>query len=294
MSSRPFAWDDVGALHDLVRSRWAVDDPREQMRIGDFYWTLRNTPAGDMLRHMHVWPRDDGSFAACAWLDPPTADFIVAPGAVDAMFDEALDWTEREHATAGGGALSIVVLENDWSRAERLSRRGYARGDDGNVRFWQEIDAPPPPAKLPDGFAVRGVSSDDDISRRAFVEATSYEWSTITPDAWRSMTRRLPGYRPDLDVIATGSDGSGASACTCWYDSATRVGELEAVGTSRAYRRRGLARAAVVEGLRRLHGAGAIRAIVQTTISNVSAIALYQSCGFEVVEREHWYTKRLA
>jgi ribosomal protein S18 acetylase RimI-like enzyme len=291
MNSRPFTWDDVGALHDLVRSRWAVDDSREQMRIGDFYWTLRNVPEGDMLRHMRVWPGDDGPLAWCAWLDPPTADFIIAPGAGDAMFGAALDWIEREHAVAGSSALSIVVLENDRARAERLARRGYAPGDDGNVRFWQEIEAPPPPANLPDGFIVRGVSSNDDIARRAVVESTIYHDFMISADAWRSMTSRLPGYRPDLDVIAVADDGAGASACTCWYDAATKCGEFEAVGTSTAYRRMGLAKAVIIEELRRLHQLGATRAVVQTMISNAPAIALYQSCGFEVVGRDYGWAK---
>jgi ribosomal protein S18 acetylase RimI-like enzyme len=63
------------------------------------------------------------------------------------------------------------------------------------------------------------------------------------------------------------------------------------VGTSNAYRRMGLAKAVIIEELRRLHQLGATRAVVQTMISNAPAIALYQSCGFEVVARDYGWAK---
>lgn len=106
------------------------------------------------------------------------------------------------------------------------------------------------------------------------------------------MTRRLPGYRPELDLVVVAPDGTGASACTCWYDATTRCGEFEAVGTSKAYQRMGAGKAVIMEGLRRLHRLGATQAVVQTTMNNAPAIALYQSCGFEVVARDHSWVKR--
>lgn len=144
MRSRPFTWDDVPLLHELVARRWTVDGPRGQMRIGDFYWTLRATPDRDPLRHMQVWSLDEGSLLAVAWLDPPeVGDVIVSPDA-EAMFDEALDWLEEEHRIAGGGGvLSIVSLASDQSRAGALRGRGYAPGEGGNVRFWRTLEPRP-------------------------------------------------------------------------------------------------------------------------------------------------------
>ena len=124
LRSRPLTWEDIPALHELVRRRWAVDGAHVQRRIGDFWWALRNTPANDTLRHMQVWPREDGSLMAVAWLDPPEmGDVIVAPES-ESIFDQALDWLEEEHCVAGSGGLSIVVLAGDEPRAEGLRYRG--------------------------------------------------------------------------------------------------------------------------------------------------------------------------
>jgi ribosomal protein S18 acetylase RimI-like enzyme len=47
----------------------------------------------------------------------------------------------------------------------------------------------------------------------------------------------------------------------------------------------------ITEGLRRLHHLGATQAVVQTTIGNGPAIALYRSSGFESVAEDHVWTK---
>jgi ribosomal protein S18 acetylase RimI-like enzyme len=109
---------------------------------------------------------------------------------------------------------------------------------------------------------------------------------------WYSLTR-LPGYDLSLDIIAVAPDGSGASACTCWYDRETRSGEFEPVGTNRAMQRLGLGKAVIAEGLRRLREHGATQAIVQTNPTNTPAIALYTASGFQHVVTQYWWTKRL-
>jgi ribosomal protein S18 acetylase RimI-like enzyme len=63
-----------------------------------------------------------------------------------------------------------------------------------------------------------------------------------------------PAYRPDLDLIAVAADGTVAAFCTLWFDPINRVGEIEPLGCRAAHRRRGLAHALVLEGLRRLQG----------------------------------------
>lgn len=290
-ASRPFTWDDVDRLHALVARSRRVRDPASLTRIGDFWWTLRNTPAGEPLRHMQVWTHSDGSLIAVAFLDPPSSgDVIIAPDG-DSAFDEALDWLEAEHRNAGSGELSIVVPASDQTCAEAMRRRGYAKSEGGNVRFWRSLDSALSEAPLPEGASVRGVATREDIGRRTFVEASSFGGS-VTAEDWQSMTARLPNYRSELDLIAVAPDGAVASACTCFYDGATRCGEFEAVGTVKAYQRMGFGKAAITEGLQRLHRLGATQAIVETTIGNDAAIALYESCGFGVVAQEYRWTKR--
>lgn len=265
------------------------------MHIGDFYWALRMLSSNNPLADTRIWPRAAGSLSAFAWLDPPEfADLIVDPAATPGTLDEALDWLEAESRAQARSLMTVVVVDGDESRTHELRRRGYAPGEGGNTRLWQQlVSAPKAEVVLPSGFSLGHVSSERDIERRAFVEASSFGNSTINADAWLVLRQRLPQYQEELDLIAVAPDGNGASACTCWYDESTRVGEFEAVGTSAPYRRHGLGRAVITEGLRRLQRLGATRAVVQTMITNAPAIALYQSCGFEIVGHDYAWTKPL-
>lgn len=294
MNPQTLTWNDVPHVHELLSRRWAVDDPRAQMHIGDFYWALRTTSNGDPLSDTRIWLRPDGSIAAFAWLDPPElGDAIVDPAADPLMLDEALDWLEEEYRKQARTTITVVVVDGDQLRAESLARRGYKPGSGGNTRLWQRLGSEPHAPMATTGFTVGQVETKDDMKRRAFVETSSFHYDGVTGDSWRLLTQRLPRYRPELDLIAVAQDGTGASACTCWYDEATRCGEFEAVGTSKAYQRRGLGRAVIIEGLRRLQQLGATTAVVQTQTTNAPAIALYQSCGFEIVGEDHGWTKRL-
>jgi GNAT superfamily N-acetyltransferase len=293
MKPRPLTWDDIPGVHELLSRRWAADDPRAQQHIGDLYWMLRGTPGGDRMSDTRVWPRADGSLAAFAWLDPPDlGDAIVDPAADTPMLDETLDWLEHEYRQRAAATIKVIVVDGDGPRSEALARRGYAPGDGGNTRLWQRMASEPLAPIVPAGFSLGHVSTAADIDRRVFVESDSFGDFTLIADTWR-LIQRLPTYRPELDLIAVAPDGTGASACTCWYDPATRCGEFEAVGTAQAHRRKGVGRAVIVEGLRRLHQLGATTAVVFTQCTNAAAIALYESCGFEIVGVDVAWTTRL-
>jgi ribosomal protein S18 acetylase RimI-like enzyme len=63
------------------------------------------------------------------------------------------------------------------------------------------------------------------------------------------------------------------------------------VGAPPAYRRQGLTRAVLLEGLRRLKARGMARVSVSTGISNTPALRLYESVGFRIVNKYLDYVK---
>jgi GNAT superfamily N-acetyltransferase len=69
-----------------------------------------------------------------------------------------------------------------------------------------------------------------------------------------------------------------ASFCTVWFDDVTRTGVFEPVATVPAHQRRGLGKAVMAEGLRRLERAGATLAYVGSY--SAEAGALYAAMGF--------------
>ena len=83
--------------------------------------------------------------------------------------------------------------------------------------------------------------------------------------------------------MAIAPNGEIASFCTIWFDDVNRIGAFEPVGTAPAHQRRGLGKAVIHEGLRRLRALGAVEACVGSespeTFTFYSAIGLI-STGF--------------
>ena len=81
-----------------------------------------------------------------------------------------------------------------------------------------------------------------------------------------------------LDLVAVAPDGELAAFCTVWFDDVTRTAAFEPVGAHPAHRRKGLGKALLAEGLRRVERLGATLATVGSY--SETAGALYASVGF--------------
>ncbi len=163
-----------------------------------------------------------------------------------------------------------------------LARRGFHKGS------WQGIPAPvarwkstcrdPPGA----GYGVRALGETNELPDRSWAS-----WRAFHPEepderyegwTWYSNIQRMPLYRRDLDLVGVAPDGKIASFCTLWYDDVTRTAYFEPVGTMPEHQRRGLGKAMLVEGLRRLQRLGGDLAFVGSY--SEAAGALYASAGF--------------
>ena len=154
----------------------------------------------------------------------------------------------------------------------------------------RDLDASIPDPPLPDGAVIRPLADDTEIAARVALHRAVWTNSHMT-DASYARMRAVPGYLPDLDIVAAMPDGAFASYCVCWLDPVNRTGEFEPVGTRSAYRRQGIGKAVVLDGLRRLKAHGAHTAIVAPAAGNDASLALYLSAGFRVVDREMAFTR---
>jgi mycothiol synthase len=188
--------------------------------------------------------------------------------------------------------LFTGVLVEDAPRIAFLEHHGFTRGNKHLVRFVRSLAAPiPAPTRsVPDGFCVRGVAGEHEITNRASAHREAFHPSRITDEGYARLMR-MSEYDRDLDVIAVAPDGVIAAYAMCWVDGVNKVGEFEPVGTRPAFQRQGLARAALLEGMARMKARGAETALVSTGEENAGAIRLYESVGFRVVNQELTFTK---
>lgn len=169
--------------------------------------------------------------------------------------------------------------QSDKLGIQALQERGYKRGDWPEYQFRRSLEDDIPDVHPAPSYSIRSLGDSAELPARSWLS-----WRVFHPDEpdenyksweWYLDIQRCPLYRRDLDLVALSPDGELAAFTTVWYDDVTRSGYFEPVGTSPDHQRKGLGRAIMTEGLRRLRSMGAI----QATVAGYSeaARALYAS-----------------
>jgi GNAT superfamily N-acetyltransferase len=210
------------------------------------------------------------------------------------LLEDMLAAAEEHLAIVGGDAQRRLRV---WCSAHRneqetlLRERGYQKVSGAESIRRRRLDLPIPDVSLLSGYIVRSLGEECELPARSWAS-----WKAFHPDEsderyagweWYRNIQKQPLYRRDLDLVAVAPGGELAAFCTIWYDDATRTGQLEPVGTHPAYQRRGLSKAVMCEGLRRLRRMGATIAYVGSY--SPAAHAAYEAVGFSDYElSEPW------
>ena len=286
---------DLEAMRRLLMSAGREADRAGYLHVGDVVWRLWDTLiAYDPWCVVEVWEGDAGNLIGFALHYPMYAGFNlqVHPGRRGGKLEERmLARTERRarrlarHEGHAGAIDAWDVFEEDADRIALLTRRGFVRRSD-NVYYLAarslnaSIPAPEPPA----GYVIRSLAGDEDAAERVSHRPE------VTTERYKEFMH-APGYESELDLVAEAPDGRFGAYCICWLDQANGIGLLEPVGTRPGSRRRGLARAVVLEGLRRMMARGAHTTVVCFEGDNEPARRLYESVGFGVRSTIYTYTK---
>lgn len=192
---------------------------------------------------------------------------------------------ERFPVSLPGRPTRVIVFadSNDAMRKEALRARGYALDDGVEYQRRRPMDLPIADAPVAEGYEVRALGGPEELPARSRVS-----WRAFHPDApeaeyegweWYRNIQRCPLYRRDLDIVAVAPGGKELAAfCTVWFDDVTRTGAFEPLGTAPEHQRKGLARAVMTEGLRRLKRLGATQAHIGSFEPRTHA--LNESLGF--------------
>ncbi|MHB8132690.1 MAG: GNAT family N-acetyltransferase [Anaerolineaceae bacterium] len=195
-----------------------------------------------------------------------------------------------------GGNLVSGPRQDDSKRIAFLEQQGFKYcGEFAEVNMLRSLGEPIPESIVPDSYQVREFSGTDEITNRASIRREVWHpWTVgkVSDDDYAHFMQ-LPGYYRDLDIVSVAPNGVIAAYVNGWIDPVNKIGDFGPVGALEAYRRQGLTRAALMEGLRRMKGYGMNRVCISTGVSNVPARQLYESIGFKIVNQFHDYTKNL-
>jgi GNAT superfamily N-acetyltransferase len=143
----------------------------------------------------------------------------------------------------------------------------------------RSLDTLPDEPSLPAMYEIRPAGCEMEAEEYAQLQRAVFNSNHMTLE-WRQRVVQMPQYVPDLDLVAVTPDGRLAGLCVCWLRPHWGAGLIDAMGVHPEFRRQGLGRALLLDGLRRMRASGGQTAFVHTGSKNDPARLLYESVGF--------------
>ncbi|MFN2304116.1 MAG: GNAT family N-acetyltransferase, partial [Anaerolineales bacterium] len=197
------------------------------------------------------------------------------------LCEEMLDYAE-DQLVGEDGELHAFVNDTDTKLTSIVEQRGYICAPDQNRPLARmSIPNPFPEISLPSGFKLLSLADEPDWAKVHKVMYRGFnhgDVSEVTPEDMemrRSMFDTVTARR-NLKVVVAAPNGEFVSICGMFYQPKGQYAYVEPVATDPDYRRLGLGKAAVMEGIRRCADLGAVEAFVG------SDQAFYGALGFEV------------
>ena len=301
LNYRSFAYRgeaDYWLVRRLLVDVFAASGHPSHCTIGDLDWWRSQEPSPEMgLKTAQLWATPTGELVGFAWPDKNQADMIVHPDHKH-LENEILEWAEyrwlQSATDDGADCFSCQAFETDSARTSLLANRGYQRGEALYIYRVRPLATPIPDMPVPSAFVIRNLNGEHEAPGRAAAHRRAFAPSQMTDERYL-WVMRSPTYRLDLDIVVQDTGGQILAFCLIWYDEENQMGVFEPVGCHPDYRRKGCARAVMIEGLRRLFAMGANQAVVGSQCVNGVANHLYESLGFIDPRRTHqWFKPRSA
>lgn len=203
-----------------------------------------------------------------------------------------LDYAEDQLcATLPNQRRYLRILINDFdSELENIAKsRGYKKVThlpDYTSIF--KIVRPFPSINLPKGFILKSLAEDDNPYKVSRVIHRGFNHPGEPPDTAIEDRRKMqsaPNFKKDLNLVVEAPNGDFVSYGGIWFEPVNKIAYCEPVATDPDYRFMGLAKAAVLEGIRRTGELGATIAYVG------SAQVFYDALRFAKLFAAYYWIK---
>jgi ribosomal protein S18 acetylase RimI-like enzyme len=280
---RPASRDDLELVQSILSEGIAAGSDRYFIHPGDYAWWLYHD---DPLHpdHFTTWIQGDSAFVTIDAIEPYEISVFARSG-VDRM--PLVRWAQRRLDDRGEVGW---VADGDDELESALKSDGYAPVSvDRGYRWDLTVDLPEP--EIADGWTLRHMRGKGEANTRRAASHAAFE-STM-PEAMH-LQRYLgfmtsPVYVPERDLVAVDPDGRIASFMVWWADE-SGIAQIEPFGTHPDYHRKGIGRALIYHGLRRMKDAGMHTCRVITNDWR-DATKFYEGVGFADVGRLRWWKK---
>ena len=272
-----------------------------ELDLALYNWLDGNDP----WQSIYLWddPDDSGRLLGWAILYTPWSGFdvFVQPELWGSVWAAELNaWVEGKACEKAREQGRCQVWRNNVAEAdqflrERLCGRGFQEVPEHAMLSMEcELGRELPRYPLPEGFTLRRVEAGDAVMR-AQAQHLAFEVNLPFEEYLLKYRHFMdsPGFARGWEWIVAARDGRVASFCMVWPDSASRICQIDPVGTHPEFQRKGFGRAVMGAGLRGLQSDGMriVRICVQA--GNMAAIGLYEGLGFHTTEKLLAYQKEV-
>lgn len=281
---RPFRPSDGPAVGEFLVSCYLPDN-RDGNWLRPAWDYMHSHPNLDetVLDRIGVWEQD-GEIVGLAHYESRLGEaFFECHPDYAFLKSEMLEYAEEYLADAGGDGKRLRIYTNDFDTffEDLVSRAGY-RPVEGALRPLSRLAIPAeiPEPELPEGFRLLSLAEENDLGKINRVLWRGFDHPGEPPreeEAGRKKMQSSPNFQKDLTLVVADPEGVFRAFCGFWYVPEHRYGLIEPLATDPDFRRLGLARAGVLEGIRRCRDRGA------KIIYVGSAQKFYLSLGFQVV-----------
>jgi len=256
----------------------------------------------DRVGDVRIWEKHikDGftEFVAITSSDTPGHFYIHTHPEYKYLEEEIIEWIEQRFISTKKDPnkltkLFLFSMQGDNERETFLLDAGYAKGGIVGIHRSRPLNMPIPEVEVPDGFTIRNIQGKTDYDRLAEVIRIIFghgEWFNAEV---LERIARCSFYKEDLDLVAVAPDGMFASICTFRIDPFGKMATVEPMGTHPNYRKLGLGKILIYEGLRRAMKYDPTLFYIDSAANNPAANKFYDSVGFTGDVAEYYWRKEL-
>ncbi len=300
-------FSDLSEADKRAMAALIYDFPAGNVHVVDLPYRFSSW-AFDYPDNIGLWVNAEGQLLAWAVMQTPfwTADYAIRPDAERNLHRQVLAWVDSRargvlDSPGGRPTWYVNVFAGQRERIRDLEEVGFVCqanvGDDSwsKVLMMRMAQTPVGDYSPPAGFAARPLGGESEVEAYVELHRATFESQNMTVE-WRARILRHADYIADLDLVTVAPDGRLAAFCVCWLTAKTgkAIGQIEPLGVHPDFRKLGLGRVMLAEGLRRLQLHGAGRVYVETDNFRNAAFQLYESLGFRVIEDILVYRKDYA
>jgi GNAT superfamily N-acetyltransferase len=248
----------------------------------------------DKLGKIGVW-EENGKIVAIATYDTKLGSaFLLALKGYENLKEEMFFYAKTN--LAKDGYFRVLILDGDMEMQNIAANNCFFPTQEKESDALYLIDLAKIKYTLPDRFKITSLDKDFDPYKYGQVcwKGFDHEMNGDGPYylCWEKHSEEYKNEwnRPNVDlslkVSVVAPNGDYISHCGMWYDKKSKSALVEPVATEPAYRKMGLGKAAVLEGIKRCGELGAIRVFIG------SSQQFYYNIGFRPYATSTWWKEK--